>query len=427
MVRAGPAGAQRSARLTLERFEWVPATPTSVLLRVHARCWAPSPRIVDWPRLRAAGRLGDALELEPVGPGRALRAGPQGPVWMGAFAAPREVTSEPEASFYLGANGLAVLVLRGPVALELGSAAVDPAPHANARPPMGASRGSSRRDVAPQAWSPTAVLGRLALAGTGVRAIVTAATAAAVTAAGVWLTQGPRATSRTEHRPGPTLTLSAFSRPLTATAEGLAPSSPPLPSLVARARQGSLAVYGSLVASRPGLVLHNPNPEGAPLVLLVERSTGARLEVSLPTRPNHSTGWIQRAAVDLSRDPFRLDVALGRHVLVLWRGARVVERDPIGVGRSALTPTPPGVYYVTELLKQSDPNTLYGPYAFGLSAHSTVLNEFLGGDGRIGIHGTNEPSRVGTDVSHGCIRVRNDVIRRLAARVPLGTPVRIAP
>ena len=42
------------------------------------------------------------------------------------------------------------------------------------------------------------------------------------------------------------------------------------------------------------------------------------------------------------------------------------------------------------------------------------------------IHGTNKPDGVGRNVSHGCIRVRNRVIERLAAILPLGTPVRIS-
>ena len=102
-----------------------------------------------------------------------------------------------------------------------------------------------------------------------------------------------------------------------------------------------------------------------------------------------------------------------------------MKNPAIGVGRS-LTPTPSGLYYTTALLKQPDPKGIYGPYAVALSAHSTVLDEFAGGNGRIGLHGTNEPSGIGSNVSHGCIRVPNSVIRRLARLLPLGTPVRIA-
>jgi lipoprotein-anchoring transpeptidase ErfK/SrfK len=54
-----------------------------------------------------------------------------------------------------------------------------------------------------------------------------------------------------------------------------------------------------------------------------------------------------------------------------------------------------------------------------------VLETFQGGDAIIGIHGTNQPDLVGKDVSHGCIRMRNDQITRLSKILPLGTPVSI--
>ena len=39
------------------------------------------------------------------------------------------------------------------------------------------------------------------------------------------------------------------------------------------------------------------------------------------------------------------------------------------------------------------------------------------------IHGTNEPSKIGHFVSHGCIRMLNEDVMELYAHVPLGTPV----
>ena len=89
-------------------------------------------------------------------------------------------------------------------------------------------------------------------------------------------------------------------------------------------------------------------------------------------------------------------------------------------------PTPTGTFYITELLKQSNAQGAYGPYAFGLSAFSNVLQSFGGGPGQIGLHGTNEPGVLGTSASHGCIRVSNTIIVRLAGLLPLGTPVVIA-
>ena len=67
--------------------------------------------------------------------------------------------------------------------------------------------------------------------------------------------------------------------------------------------------------------------------------------------------------------------------------------------------------------------TFIPSFAFGLSGFSETLTSFRGGDGVIGIHGTDEPEALGTDVSHGCVRVDNDVITSMAGLIPLGTPV----
>ena len=76
-------------------------------------------------------------------------------------------------------------------------------------------------------------------------------------------------------------------------------------------------------------------------------------------------------------------------------------------------------------MRPPDPKGPYGPYAFGLSGFSEVIHHFNGGDGVIGLHGTNQPAAVGHDVSHGCIRMRNSDISYLARLLPLGTPIRI--
>jgi lipoprotein-anchoring transpeptidase ErfK/SrfK len=198
------------------------------------------------------------------------------------------------------------------------------------------------------------------------------------------------------------------------------------PSVVAGAKYATVAVYRSPSARRPFLTLRNPNPDGAHLVFLVKRRASGWEQVYLPTRPNGATGWVKDRAVDLSLDPYRITVALGAHMLTVTNLGKVILRTRAGVGRSVL-PTPKGTYFVAELLKQPNPSGPYGPYAFGLSAHSNVLQSFGGGPGQIGIHGTNEPAALGTDVSHGCVRIANAAIGRLARLLPLGTPVVIRP
>jgi lipoprotein-anchoring transpeptidase ErfK/SrfK len=66
----------------------------------------------------------------------------------------------------------------------------------------------------------------------------------------------------------------------------------------------------------------------------------------------------------------------------------------------------------------------YGPVAFGTSARSAVLTDWPDG-GYIGIHGTNHPELIPGRISHGCIRLRNRDIIRLARRMPIGTPITI--
>lgn len=195
---------------------------------------------------------------------------------------------------------------------------------------------------------------------------------------------------------------------------------------VAEATGPQVEVFAEPAEGEPTATLDNPNENGAPLVFLVEQNQGDWLQVLLPIRPNGSTGWIRTADVTVASNTYSIDIALAEHRLVVRDGDEVVVDAAIGVG-TASTPTPGGKYYIKELLQPPDPDGAYGPYAYGLSGFSNVLDEFNGGDGVIGIHGTNEPEAIGTDVSHGCIRVDNATITQMAGMLPLGTPVHINP
>ena len=183
-------------------------------------------------------------------------------------------------------------------------------------------------------------------------------------------------------------------------------------------------MYRSPHAKRAELLLRKRDENGTQRAFLVRETKGDWVRVFLPTRPNGSQGWVKRRAVRVYTNGYRLVVRLRSHQLRLWRGDRLLARYPVAVGTRS-TPTPRGLYYIVELLQPNNPNGSYGPYSFGLSAHSNVLKRFAGGDGRVGLHGTNQPDLVGSNVSHGCIRLRNAAVRRLAKILPLGTPVYI--
>ena len=218
--------------------------------------------------------------------------------------------------------------------------------------------------------------------------------------------------------PGATTVPEAFS--LKSAARNVIPDGA---STIATSRGRSVRVYALPTAKRSKRMRQRVfNGQRIPLTFLVRYRRKGWVKVDLPTRPNQSKGWVRRTDVDLSFTQLRIEVRRNAHRLDLLDGDRVVSRTRIAVGE-ALSPTPPGRYFVTDVVRSREPKGFYGPYALGLSAHSTVYTSFEGGDGQVGIHGTNQPAAIGTDVSHGCIRVRNSVIRRLATRVPLGTPV----
>jgi len=217
------------------------------------------------------------------------------------------------------------------------------------------------------------------------------------------------------------------------------PSDPPLrvcKAAVVRAGRPNVAVaaivHSSAVAyRRPGAKpfarFGRVNVNGFPTVFRVldvvrAPNCSARwYRVQLPIKPNGVTGFVRASAVGTGAVRSRVVVDLSAKRLTLYRRGRPVLRAPVAVGSSA-TPTPLGRYYVNQRLIPPDPGGPYGPAAIGISAFSNVLTGWAQG-GPIAIHGTNEPWSIGHAVSNGCIRLHNDVLRRLFEATPAGTPV----
>ena len=168
-------------------------------------------------------------------------------------------------------------------------------------------------------------------------------------------------------------------------------------------------------------------PEGTTNVVLtlvrVERAGRLWIKVRLPVLPNGTLGWIPREALGgYNEVTTHLVVSLSRLRATLYRRGTSIFNAPVGVGRSRW-PTPTGEFYIrNELTRYSSP--VYGPLAFGTSARSAVLTDWPAG-GFVGIHGTNEPGLIPGRISHGCIRLRNADILRLARLMPPGTPLTI--
>jgi hypothetical protein len=169
-------------------------------------------------------------------------------------------------------------------------------------------------------------------------------------------------------------------------------------------------------------------PEGTTNILSVLGRTeneGGRLwvRVRLAILPNGSTGWVPRAALGgYGAVRTRLIVDRARLSATLLRDERPVLRAPVGIG-TAGSPTPAGEFYVRNRLTRYR-SPFYGPVAFGTSARSETLTDWPDG-GFVGIHGTDRPDLLPGRVSHGCIRMRNPDIVRLARLMAPGTPITI--
>ena len=203
---------------------------------------------------------------------------------------------------------------------------------------------------------------------------------------------------------------------------------------IAEATVPEVQVFEAAEAAVPMLELPNPwhvnddpdEPTVPQVFLVEEQRDDGWIRVLLPVRPNGSTGWIRASDVELTATTYRVTIELGEHLITVYNGDEVVLQEAAAIGKPE-TPTPPGRYYIRVLLESTNPDSVYGPFAYGLSAHSDVLTSFNGGDAEVGIHGNNDASVLGTSVSAGCVRISNDGIRRLTEILPLGTPVEILP
>ena len=225
-------------------------------------------------------------------------------------------------------------------------------------------------------------------------------------------------------RPAVPVSVAPVVAPAPTTATGAA-YTPPIVTIIAAAKAALTPVYDKAGAVKPIATLNNRTNFSGRHVFLVLATEGDWYKVELPMRPNGRTGYVKAADVVLYQHDFAIHVSLSAHAMVVYKAGKEIMRETVAVG-SAKYPTPTGSFYLRELARPSNPKGAYGPYAFGLSAYSNVLQSFGRGDGQIGVHGTNTPAQLGQSVSHGCIRVRNAAITLLAKTLPQGVPIEIS-
>ena len=188
--------------------------------------------------------------------------------------------------------------------------------------------------------------------------------------------------------------------------------------------KGPVDVFQAPGDAAPFRILDERTILGTETVALILGGSNAWLEVLLPGRPNGETGWIR--AIDVEQYTVRRQavIDLTARTLQVLENDEVIFETSVGIGSPA-SPTPPGTFFVTDAVRITNPGGPWGPYAFGLSARSDSVTEFNGGDGIIGIHGTNRPTSIGEAQSLGCVRLPNDVMLELSELLSVGSPVTI--
>lgn len=175
---------------------------------------------------------------------------------------------------------------------------------------------------------------------------------------------------------------------------------------------------------------------GSPVTFLIteenDRDDPDWYHVDLPVPDAGSGGgYIRAEDVDVGCTAYRITVDREAFTLtVSLEGVDIITAE-VGLGRDERA-TEPGDYYLTQLMRNVNPDDAYGPFAYALNAFADdddIVSEFdIEGRGyaTVGIHGTDDPESLGTNVSSGCIRMENEKVTAIKENaIPLGTPVHV--
>ena len=142
--------------------------------------------------------------------------------------------------------------------------------------------------------------------------------------------------------------------------------------------------------------------------------------VELPYVWPRREGWILLPGLRRDQTFVEVHVDLSQRRLTVEKRGRVLFGTRTAIGTSS-TPTPVGEYFVTDRVPFS--GGYLGTFAFGISGIQPHLPAGWAGGNQLAIHGSNDPSSIGTSASAGCMRVSERTLDRLKPLLRLGTPV----
>jgi lipoprotein-anchoring transpeptidase ErfK/SrfK len=126
----------------------------------------------------------------------------------------------------------------------------------------------------------------------------------------------------------------------------------------------------------------------------------------------------------------RLVLRLGERQVYVYQGAEAIATYPVAIGRPD-TPTPTGEFQIFETLEDPSWRNPRTGEVESAGADGSLGTRWIGfahmPNGVIGFHGTPNRASIGRAASHGCVRMRNEDVVALFARVTVGTVVTVEP
>src|SRR5580704_5809009 len=124
-----------------------------------------------------------------------------------------------------------------------------------------------------------------------------------------------------------------------------------------------------------------------------------------------------------SRPARRIVVSITDRKLAVLESDRVLKIFPTAVG-APQSPSPVGTYKIVNSIPK--PTWYYKGKVVGPGKSNPLGTRWLGLSVKgYGIHGTNVPSSIGHNASHGCIRLRNHDVEELFGMVSVGDDVEL--
>ncbi len=141
--------------------------------------------------------------------------------------------------------------------------------------------------------------------------------------------------------------------------------------------------------------------------------------------PNGSQGWISGALVSVQGHTNQLVIDLSDRTLTRLNNGAYVEHWTVGIGKDSAE-TPIGNFFIwTKWLPEQGSHPAYGSGVLAINAISEDLDSWQGGSPLIAMHGWDQTSDIGSNVSDGCVQMTNERLVSLLGSVPLGTPVSV--